>query len=287
MTPPSNHTAKQSGRSPLKLAGVSKSFDRTKVLHDIVLEVAPGEFLTLLGPSGCGKSTILNLIAGFIDCDGGDIVIDGEIVTHKPTYQREIGIVFQNYALFPHMTVARNIGYGLEMRKVPRPEIERRVAQTLDLVKLSDFGERKPKQLSGGQQQRVALARALVVEPRVLLLDEPFSALDKNLRGAMQVELKEIQRKTGVTTIFVTHDQEEALSMSDRIAVMSEGRIRQIAAPRDIYEHPDDEFVATFVGDVSVFPGRVVAQSGETQQIAIGKQSVTIPKPNAPAVGRG
>jgi putative spermidine/putrescine transport system ATP-binding protein/spermidine/putrescine transport system ATP-binding protein len=282
MTAALKHQEQRVERSSLRLNGVSKSFDRAKVLHDIQLDVAPGEFITLLGPSGCGKSTILNLVAGFIDCDAGEISIDGETITDTPTYLREIGIVFQNYALFPHMTVVRNIGYGLEMRKIPRPEIARRVTEALELVKLSDFSERRPKQLSGGQQQRVALARALVVEPKVLLLDEPFSALDKNLRGAMQVELKEIQRKTGVTTIFVTHDQDEALSMSDRIAVMSEGRIRQIATPREIYDHPVDEFVATFIGDVSIFPGRILSEKGGMQQIGVGEHCIEVPKGKQP-----
>jgi len=255
---------------------VSKSFGAVKVLHDVCLNVAKGEFLTLLGPSGCGKSTILNLIAGFIECDGGEICIDGEVVTKTPTFQREIGIVFQNYALFPHMSVRKNVGYGLEMRKVPRVEIDRRVERALDLVKLADYRDRRPKELSGGQQQRVALARALVIEPKVLLLDEPFSALDKNLRGAMQVELKEIQRKAGVTTFFVTHDQGEALSMSDRIVVMSEGRIRQVGAPEQIYNRPADRFVATFIGDASRFSGLVDEVDGGRLKVMIGDTRLDI-----------
>ncbi|MCK9916013.1 ABC transporter ATP-binding protein [Microbacteriaceae bacterium K1510] len=267
--PPSTQVS-ATNKLSVRLDGVSKNYGYVRVLHDVWLSVAKGEFLTLLGPSGCGKSTILNLIAGFIECSGGEIFIDGEVVTTKPTYQREIGIVFQNYALFPHMSVRKNVGYGLAMRKVPRAEIDRRVEKALDLVKLADYRDRRPKELSGGQQQRVALARALVVEPKVLLLDEPFSALDKNLRGAMQVELKEIQRKTGVTTVFVTHDQGEALSMSDRIVVMSEGRIRQMGTPEEIYNRPADRFVATFIGDASRFSGRVDDAGDGRLKVTIG-----------------
>lgn len=252
-------------RPSLQLDGVAKTFENVQALHNIWLKVERGEFLTLLGPSGCGKSTILNLIAGFLDCDAGEIFIEGEVVTAVPTYQREIGIVFQNYALFPHMSVRRNVGYGLEMRGVDKAEREQRVELALDLVKLTGLGDRRPKQLSGGQQQRVALARALVVEPKVLLLDEPFSALDKSLRSSMQVELKDIQRKTGVTTVFVTHDQGEALSMSDRIVVMSEGCIRQIGTPHDVYRNPADRFVATFIGDATSFGANV----GKADEIGV------------------
>ncbi|MGI3901420.1 MAG: ABC transporter ATP-binding protein, partial [Janthinobacterium lividum] len=195
----------------VRLDGVSKQFGAATALEDTWLEVMQGEFLTLLGPSGCGKTTLLNMMAGFLEPDTGEIFIGGDLVTATPPYEREVGIVFQNYALFPHMDVARNVGYGLRMRGVPKREIDERVNEALDLVRLQGFADRRPKQLSGGQQQRVALARALVIRPKVLLLDEPFSALDKNLRGSMQVELKEIQRRLGVTTVFVTHDQGEAL----------------------------------------------------------------------------
>ncbi|RYX87196.1 MAG: ABC transporter ATP-binding protein, partial [Bradyrhizobiaceae bacterium] len=245
-------------RPAVQLDGVTKRFGESMALHEAWLKIRPSEFMTLLGPSGCGKTTLLNLVAGFLEADNGEIFIDGELVTETPAHQREIGIVFQNYALFPHMSVAKNIAYGLKTRGVETKEIARRVDEALALVKLSGFADRKPKQLSGGQQQRVALARALVIRPKVLLLDEPFSALDKNLRGSMQVELKQIQRELGVTTIFVTHDQGEALSMSDRIAVMSAGRIRQIAAPDDIYRRPADRFVASFVGDANILNGRLV-----------------------------
>jgi putative spermidine/putrescine transport system ATP-binding protein/spermidine/putrescine transport system ATP-binding protein len=233
--------------------------------------------MTLLGPSGCGKTTLLNLVAGFLEADNGEIFIDGDLVTETPAHMREIGIVFQNYALFPHMSVAKNVAYGLKTRGVEKKEIARRVDEALALVKLSGFADRKPKQLSGGQQQRVALARALVIKPKVLLLDEPFSALDKNLRGSMQVELKQIQRELGVTTIFVTHDQGEALSMSDRIAVMSAGRIRQIAAPDDIYRRPADRFVASFVGDANILNGRLVEKRGDVAVVSVGDISADVP----------
>ena len=217
----------------VRFNAVTKRFAKTVALHEVSLAVRRGEFMTLLGPSGCGKTTLLNLAAGFFSPDSGEILIDGERVNDVPTYRREIGMMFQNYALFPHMTVAANIAYGLKVRHVAKHEIGRRVGEALALVKLTGMEDRKPRQLSGGQQQRVALARALVINPTVLLLDEPFSALDKNLRGAMQVELREIQRKLGVTTIFVTHDQSEALSLSDRLAVVSEGHIRQLGTPTE------------------------------------------------------
>lgn len=257
-------------RPAVQLDGVVKHFGAASALQETWLKVEAGEFLTLLGPSGCGKTTLLNLMAGFLDADRGEIFIDGELVTAMPAHRRQIGMVFQNYALFPHMSVEKNIGYGLRMRGVSRAEIAERVRQALDLVKLSGFAERRPRHLSGGQQQRVALARALVIRPRVLLLDEPFSALDKNLRGSMQVELKDIQSQLGVTTIFVTHDQSEALSMSDRIVVMSQGRIRQIGTPDEIYRHPKDRFVATFVGDVNALSGRILRRTGKLATVSIG-----------------
>lgn len=249
---------------------VKKQFGDATALHEVSLKVHQGEFLTLLGPSGCGKTTLLNLMAGFAEADNGEIFIDGQLVTDTPPYQRDIGIVFQNYALFPHMSVAENIGYGLRMRRTPKAEIQERVQQILKLVKLEAYGQRRPRELSGGQQQRVALARALVIHPKVLLLDEPFSALDKNLRLDMQQELKEIQRKLGVTTVFVTHDQGEALAMSDRVVVMSAGHIRQVSPPSDIYRNPRDPFVASFVGDVNVLPARYVSHDGHTGHFELG-----------------
>lgn len=262
----------------VNLEGVVKKYDNTTVLHEISLKVMEGEFLTLLGPSGCGKTTMLNLIAGFAQADNGEIFIGRELVTQTPPYQREIGIVFQNYALFPHMNVARNIGYGLRMRGVPKAEIAERVEQAMQMVKLGGYGERKPRELSGGQQQRVALARALVINPKVLLLDEPFSALDKSLRGSMQVEIKEIQRKLGVTTIFVTHDQGEALSMSDRIAVMSQGRICQLADPDTIYRSPTDPFVASFLGDVNILPVHYHGEDRSMAQVRLGTSVLNMPR---------
>jgi spermidine/putrescine ABC transporter ATP-binding subunit len=261
----------------VKLDGVTKRFGQVAALDDVSLVVRRGELMTLLGPSGCGKTTLLNLVAGFLVPDGGEIAIDGRRVTEQPTYRREIGIMFQNYALFPHMSVAANVGYGLRMRRIAKPEIERRVADALALAKLAGLGDRRPRQLSGGQQQRVALARALVIRPRVLLLDEPFSALDRHLRSSMQVEIKEIQRKLGVTTIFVTHDQSEALSLSDRIAVIAEGRIRQVGTPDDIYRRPIDPFVASFVGDVSVFRARLECFDGASAVVVLGSARSSVP----------
>jgi spermidine/putrescine ABC transporter ATP-binding subunit len=274
---PAQGAAGKPARPALQLEGVSKRFGAATALHEAWLKIAAGEFMTLLGPSGCGKTTLLNLVAGFLEADGGEIFIGGVLVTAMPAHKREIGMVFQNYALFPHMSVAGNIAYGLKTRGVPKGEIARRVDEALALVKLSGFADRKPRQLSGGQQQRVALARALVIRPKVLLLDEPFSALDRNLRGAMQVELKQIQRTLGVTTIFVTHDQGEALSMSDRVAVMSAGRIRQVAAPGDIYQRPADRFVASFVGDVNILAGRLVERSDDVAGVALGDVRANVP----------
>ena len=261
----------------VELDGVTKRFGKIAALDDVSLLVRRGELMTLLGPSGCGKTTLLNLVGGFLMPDSGEIAIDGQRVTDVPAYRREIGITFQNYALFPHMNVAANVGYGLRMRRVAKAEITRRVADALALIKLAGLEDRKPRQLSGGQQQRVALARALVIRPKVLLLDEPFSALDRNLRASMQVELKEIQRKLGVTTIFVTHDQSEALSLSDRIAVMAEGRIRQLGSPDEIYRRPVDRFVASFVGDVNVLRARLERIDGAIATVALGAARVRVP----------
>ncbi len=271
--------ANASARSAaVQFDAVTKRFDDVVALNNVSLDIEPGEFLTLLGPSGCGKTTLLKLAAGFLGPDGGSIVIGGKTVNEVPTYQRGIGMMFQNYALFPHMTVADNVAYGLKTRHVPKAERDRRVADVLELVKLTGKETRRPRQLSGGQQQRVALARALVINPTVLLLDEPFSALDKSLRTSMQVELREIQRKLGLTTIFVTHDQSEALSLSDRVAVMSEGHIRQLGTPVDIYRAPMDRFVATFVGDNNRLRGTLVGVEAADAIIALGDASVRVPK---------
>ena len=260
--------------------GVTKNFGEVKALDNVSLAIGRGEFMTLLGPSGCGKTTLLKLAAGFLGPDSGYVAIDGKRVNDVPTYKREIGMMFQNYALFPHMSVAENIAYGLKTRRVARQEIRKRVADVLALVKLAGMADRKPKQLSGGQQQRVALARALVINPTVLLLDEPFSALDKNLRASMQIELREIQRKLGLTTIFVTHDQSEALSMSDRMAVMSEGKIRQLGAPLEVYRRPADRFVASFVGDTNCLRGELVSIALPEAVIALGGVQIRVPPEN-------
>ncbi len=278
----------QTDTSPaVQIDGVSKSFSGVTALEPVSLKIRKGEFLTLLGPSGCGKTTLLNLIAGFLEADSGELFINSELVTQVPPHQREIGIVFQNYALFPHMSVAQNVAYGLRTRRVPKAEIAQRVRETLALVKLEDFADRRPRQLSGGQQQRVALARALVIRPRVLLLDEPFSALDRNLRTAMQVELKEIQSRLGLTTVFVTHDQSEALSMSDRIAVMSRGRIRQIGSPTEIYDCPQNHFVSTFVGDANLFSATLIEADGRKVSLNVGETRLplTTYQDELPAVG--
>jgi putative spermidine/putrescine transport system ATP-binding protein len=263
-------------RTAVSLQGAVVKYHDQAVLHGLTLDVQQGEFLTLLGPSGCGKTTLLNLVAGFVQADSGEIFIDQQNVTGLPAHKRHIGIVFQNYALFPHMDVERNIGYGLRMRGIRPPEIAERVRAVMALVKLEGLEHRRPRELSGGQQQRVALARALVIEPKVLLLDEPFSALDKNLRGAMQFEVREIQRKLGVTTIFVTHDQGEALSMSDRVAVMSQGRICQISTPNEIYRRPLDRFVASFLGDVNVLPAHFDGEDAASLRLRLGSRLVTI-----------
>jgi spermidine/putrescine ABC transporter ATP-binding subunit len=249
------------------LASVTKRYGKTVALDAFSLEVRDGEFFTLLGPSGCGKTTALRSVAGFVTLDGGDVYVKGEVVTRLPPHRRRIGMVFQHYALFPHRTVAQNVAFGLRMQRTPRAEIGRRVAEALALVQLPGHGERFPRQLSGGEQQRVALARALVTRPAVLLLDEPLGALDKKLREHMQVELKRLQREVGVTTIYVTHDQEEALTMSDRLAVMRSGRIEQLGTPQEIYERPANAFVADFIGDTNLLRGRVTGPAGAAMLI--------------------
>src|SRR6516225_4720644 len=256
---------------------VSKRFNEVNALCDFSLAVRRGEFMTLLGPSGCGKTTLLNLVAGFFGPDEGQIFIAERLVNGVPTYKREIGMMFQNYALFPHLTVMANVAYGLRARHLAKPEITCRVGAALSLVKLSGLEDRRPRQLSGGQQQRVALARALVINPKVLLLDEPFSALDKHLRASMQIELREIQRKLGLTTIFVTHDQGEALSLSDRVAIMSEGHIRQIGTPEEIYTNPRERFVASFVGDVNVLRGKLMGIDDTRAVVEVGAARITVP----------
>jgi putative spermidine/putrescine transport system ATP-binding protein len=232
---------------------VTKIFDgKVLAVDQVTLDIAAGEFFSLLGPSGCGKTTSLRMIAGFEHPDSGRVHVGGQDITDVPVHRRDMGMVFQSYALFPHRTVAENVAFGLRMREVAKPEIARRVAASLAQVALTGLEDRRPGQLSGGQQQRVALARALVIEPRVLLCDEPLGALDRKLRQQMQFELKELQRRLGVTLVFVTHDQEEALAMSDRIAVMNSGRIEQVGSPTEIYERPRTRFVADFIGEINL-----------------------------------
>lgn len=238
-------------RAMVSIANLSKSFGEVAAVNGVSLDVRDGEFLTLLGPSGSGKTTVLRMIAGFEKADQGSITIDGVDVTQLPPYEREVNTVFQDYALFPHLTVRENIEYGLRIKKVPKPERATKSEQALEQVRLSGFGDRKPSQLSGGQRQRVALARALINQPKVLLLDEPLGALDLKLREQMQLELKDIQRTVGITFIFVTHDQEEALTMSDKIAVFNQGKIVQVGSPKEIYQNPATPFVAEFVGQTN------------------------------------
>ena len=241
----------------VELRGITKKFGDVTAAGDISLTIEDGEFFTLLGPSGCGKTTTMRIIAGLEYPDEGRIIFDGSDVTEFPSFKRNTGMVFQNYALWPHLKVADNIAYGLKVRKVPKEEIKRRVDEALELVKLGGLGGRFPSQLSGGQQQRVALARVLIINPAVLLLDEPLSNLDAKLRVEMREEIKDLQKKLGITTIYVTHDQEEAMTISDRIAVQNLGVVRQLGTPSEIYSHPVDLFIATFIGRGSILEGRI------------------------------
>jgi len=254
----------QPGKNAIEVRGVRKVFgtgeNQVAALDTVSVSIRENEFFTLLGPSGCGKTTLLRLIAGFDFPTAGEILLHGQDIAPLPPFKRPVNTVFQSYALFPHMTVAQNIGFGLEMLGKPKAEIEARVAQMLKLVKMEALKARRTSQISGGQQQRVALARALAPQPKVLLLDEPLSALDYKLRKEMQIELKRLQNETGITFIFVTHDQEEALTMSDRIAVMSAGKILQVGTPRDIYDRPAERFVADFIGETNFLPGTVVSK---------------------------
>jgi spermidine/putrescine transport system ATP-binding protein len=253
----------------VELASVTKIFGQVVAVRQLSLRVKDGEFFSLLGPSGCGKTTTLRMIGGFEMPTSGNVYIAGDLQGYTPPYLRPVNTVFQNYALFPHMMVEQNVAFGLQMRHVPREEVERRVAESLEMVRLAGFGKRRPSQLSGGQQQRIALARALINRPKVLLLDEPLGALDLKLRKAMQLELKALQDRVGITFIYVTHDQEEALTMSDRIGVMNLGVLLQVATPREIYEAPDSRFVANFIGDSNYLRGRVASLQGSTAEIVL------------------
>ncbi|MCK1983077.1 MULTISPECIES: ABC transporter ATP-binding protein [Peribacillus] len=259
-----------SNKNDVEIKGAFKQFGANVVLNGIDLEVKQGELLTLLGPSGCGKSTTLNLIAGFLDADRGEVHIKGHNVTKVPPYKRDLGMVFQTYSLFPHMTVYENLSFGLKLRKVGKAEQKKKISKALELVKMSGLENRYPRELSGGQRQRVAISRALVVEPELLLLDEPLSNLDAKLRHELRAEIKRLQKEIGVTTIFVTHDQEEALSMSDRVVVMNAGKIEQISTPTEIYNHPKTEFVFQFIGKSNCFEGNVSAVDKRKVSVKIG-----------------
>ena len=267
--------------SVVEIQGVTKRFGETPALDDVTLRIEEGELFALLGPSGSGKTTLLRAIAGFVDPEAGTISIDGDTMHHLPVHRRDIGMVFQHYALFPHMSVFDNVAFGLAVRHVARSETAERVREMLALVQLEGFEGRRPGQLSGGQQQRVALARALITRPRVLLLDEPLGALDKRLRRQMQVELRQIQREVGITTVFVTHDQEEALTLSDRIALLDAGRLVQSGPPQAVYERPATVFAADFLGDANFFTARV---GGDGRLLASwGRELVGVEAPDGAA----
>ncbi len=261
----------------IHFSGVTKQFGAVRAVNDLTLEIFDGEFFSMLGPSGSGKTTCLRMIAGFEQPSAGSITVHGKEMAGVPPYERDVNTVFQDYALFPHMSVEDNIAYGLMIRKVPKAERQKRVREMLEMVRLPDVGKRKPSQLSGGQRQRIALARALINHPSVLLLDEPLGALDLKLRQQMQVELKTLQKEVGITFIFVTHDQEEALTMSDRIAVFSQGQIEQVGTPDEIYENPTTPFVANFVGTSNVYTGEMAERlTGSAQPFAIRPEKIRL-----------
>lgn len=272
-------TARNTDALPISASHITKTYGKVHALNDVSLEVRSGEFLTLLGPSGSGKTTLLMVLAGFTRPDSGGLKFGDREVIRTPPHLRDVGMTFQNYALFPHMSVAGNVAYPLKLRKVAKAEVAERVERALETVQLGGYGNRRIDQLSGGQRQRVALARSIVFEPRILLMDEPLSALDKKLRDQMQIELRHLHEKLGMTTVYVTHDQREALTMSDRIAVVNHGRIMQLAAPRDLYERPANRFVANFIGDSTFIKVRRVGSS-----VAFGDMPLIIsgPIPDAP-----
>jgi spermidine/putrescine ABC transporter ATP-binding subunit len=283
-------TSPSTGQPVVQFAGVSKTFGDLKAVDNISIDIYKGEFFSLLGPSGCGKTTTLRLLAGFEepDDDGGEVRLLGQTVNKKRPYERRIAMVFQNYALFPHLTVARNVSFGLEQRKTPKDQIQDRVRRALEMVRLKPevFSGRLPSQLSGGQRQRVALARALVLEPAILLLDEPLGAIDLKLRKEMQLELKALNKQLGTTFIYVTHDQEEALTMSDRIAVMDNARVAQLGTPAEIYENPRTAFVAKFIGESNFFEGQVTERSNSGWLIRqTGDECFHVP--NHPGLSQG
>ena len=267
------------------ISGVNLSYGANRILKDIDLSIRPGELFAFLGPSGCGKTTLLRLIAGFNNADSGQVLIDGSDVARLPPWKRDVGMVFQSYALWPHLSVRRNVAFGLEERRLPRAEIERRVLAALDLVGLAHLADRRPSQLSGGQQQRVAVARTIAVEPKVLLLDEPLSNLDAKMRAEVRRDLRALQQRLGITTIFVTHDQEEANTISDRIAVMNEGVVQQVGTPMELYERPANLFVAGFLGTANILDGRLVGAGADRSfEIAAG---LRLPVPEAAEIPPG
>ncbi len=262
-------------KAMIRIENVCKDYGENRVVKSLSMDIFEGEFLTMLGPSGCGKTTTLRMIAGFERPTSGDIYIEDKEIQEVEPYHREVNTVFQNYALFPHMTIYENIAFGLSIKKIPKGEIHKRVGEMLELVQLIGYENRKPNQLSGGQKQRVAIARALINQPKVLLLDEPLGALDLKLRKQMQFELKRLQKKLGITFIYVTHDQEEALAMSDRIAILSEGVLEQLDRPKDIYNRPNSKFVADFIGESNLFYGTVNSRNGNEIEVTLETGSVT------------
>jgi len=271
--------------SAVSLTNIVKTFGDVTAVHRMSMDIADGSFVTLLGPSGCGKTTTLRMIAGLIDPTEGDITIRGQRINDVPIHKRNLGLVFQNYALFPHKTIAENVAFGLKYRSISKADADKKVRDALELVQLPQVGDRYPKQLSGGQQQRIALARAIVIEPDVLLLDEPLSALDANLREDMRVELKRIQQRVGITTVFVTHDQSEALAMSDRIVVMSNGLVEQIGTPEEVYNTPASEFVSRFLGTSNILPASCKEVNGSGLALELADFGlVSVPKDKAPNI---
>lgn len=266
----------------ITLTSITKRFGDTVAVDDVSLQIEGGAFFSLLGPSGCGKTTTLRIIGGFVYPTTGDVHINGEIMAEAPPYRRPVNTVFQNYALFPHKTVAQNIAFGLQMKKVPKAEISDAVERSLDLIQLPGYGERKPSELSGGERQRVALARALINEPTILLLDEPLSALDLKLRKQMQLELKALQRKVGITFVYVTHDQGEALALSDRIAVMNDGKILQVGTPSEIYDSPQNRFVADFIGTSNFLEGTLISKKAVVLKTELPLKIVCTPNSALP-----
>ncbi len=263
----------------LSFQNIRKQFDKTVVVPDLTLEIGEGELFFLLGPSGCGKTTCLRMVAGFYQPDGGQLLFGERAMNQVPPHQRNTGMVFQNYALWPHLTVKGNVEYGLKVRKIAKPEREKRVQQALEMVRLGSLGDRYPSQLSGGQQQRVALARALVIRPDVLLLDEPLSNLDAQLRLEMRAEIKRLHQETGTTALYVTHDQEEALSIADRVAVLKDGLLMQVGAPRDLYRQPNSRFVAEFIGETNFLPAKITDIAAETLEIETGAGRILAARP--------